>query len=63
MTDKYKTTAIHMGNVNVMLTAISASVRVFSLLWLGVGELPPARRDPGPPFFNVLNFSKVKYSF
>ena len=40
----------------IMLTAISASVSVFSLLWLGVGEAPPPRRDPTPPFCGISHF-------
>ena len=41
--------------INPMLTAISASVSVFSLLWLGVGEVPPPRRDATAPF-SLLGF-------
>ena len=42
-----------------MLTAISASVSVFSLLWLGVGEVPPPRRDATAPF-SLLGFCLSK---
>ena len=41
---------INIMLINPMLTAISASVSVFSLLWLGVGEVPPPRRDATAPF-------------
>ena len=45
--------------INPMLTAISASVSVFSLLWLGVGEVPPPRRDATAPF-SLLGFCLSK---
>ena len=50
---------INIMLINPMLTAISASVSVFSLLWLGVGEVPPPRRDATAPF-SLLGFCLSK---
>ena len=43
-------------NTTIVLTTISASVSVFSLLRLGVGELPPRPPPPGliPPSTDML---------
>ena len=53
---KFLDSALKKLGTTRALTTISASVRVFSLLRLGVGELPPRPPPPGllPPSTDML---------